>query len=163
MPRTPPKKKKRSPKEPTWSDEEMCAALFKCRGLVSLAAKKLGCSQPLIYARAKNCPEMHRIIKYRRLDLLDTAEDVVWDKIETERDADLAWKILHSRIADKRGWTEIKRVHHGEDKKAPLPVQPQVTVNALIGNLSVEAQLNLLQALEGLKPALGMGGSDEGS
>lgn len=57
-----------------FTDSQIKSALLKCKGLVYLAAKTLGCDQCTIHRRAKKNPKIRAIIEQERGEFLDTAE-----------------------------------------------------------------------------------------
>jgi hypothetical protein len=57
-----------------YTSEQIIAALQATNGLVSLAAKKLGCSPQTIYKRAKNVQIVRQAIDDSRDELVDHAE-----------------------------------------------------------------------------------------
>src|SRR5262245_35808995 len=57
-----------------YSNEQMLGALKETKGMVYLAAARIGCSHETIYARARCTPAVARAIKHERGQVVDTAE-----------------------------------------------------------------------------------------
>jgi hypothetical protein len=64
-----------------YPNDAIIAALRDCKGLVYLAAKKLGCETSTIYRRAKKSKAVSRVIEHQRGELLDTAELALYNAI----------------------------------------------------------------------------------
>jgi hypothetical protein len=65
-----------------FSDQEMVAALETTRGLVSLAAARLGCSAEAIYSRARKPGKVAEALARERERMLDIAELSLFDRIQ---------------------------------------------------------------------------------
>jgi hypothetical protein len=57
-----------------FTDKQIVAALTKTKGMVFLAAKRLGYNPDTIYERAKSCEAIRDAIRHQRGKLIDTAE-----------------------------------------------------------------------------------------
>lgn len=57
-----------------YSDEQMIAALRETKGMVYLAAERIGCEADTIYLRAKVSPEVAEVMKHERGKVIDVAE-----------------------------------------------------------------------------------------
>lgn len=97
-----------SPK--TYTDEEIISVLVKCNGLISRAAKKLGCTPRTIYLRRDKNPEIARIIHEARSEMADDAEEGL--KHHLEQKAPWAIALALKTLGKDRGYVE--RVEHRE-------------------------------------------------
>ncbi len=57
-----------------YTDEQMIAALGECKGMVYLAAARIGCSPDAIYDRAKISPDVAAVLVCERGKVIDAAE-----------------------------------------------------------------------------------------
>jgi hypothetical protein len=65
-----------------FSDQEVVAALEATRGLVSLAAARLGCSTEAIYSRARKPGKVAEALTRERERMLDVAELSLYRKVQ---------------------------------------------------------------------------------
>jgi transposase-like protein len=70
-----------------WKTEQIVKAVQASDGLVSLAAKQLGCVPMTIYKRAKRCPKIQQAIDDARENLVDEAV-----------------KALRTSVVKREGW-----------------------------------------------------------
>jgi hypothetical protein len=108
-----------------YSNERILDALTKTRGMVYLAADKLGCDADTIYNRAKVTPAIAERMKHERGKVGDTAEL----KLHTAILNGEPWAIqfwLRMQAKD-RGYVERIEQRHGGDPESPLPA-PQVVL-----------------------------------
>jgi hypothetical protein len=66
---------------PVYTNEKIIAALKETKGLVFLAAKRLGCSPQTIYNRSQRSPDVANVIKNERGEVVDTAELTLYNAI----------------------------------------------------------------------------------
>jgi hypothetical protein len=64
-----------------YTNEEMIAALQETKGLVFLAARKLGCERRTIYRRAESSKAVAAVIAQQRGEMVDTAELSLYNAI----------------------------------------------------------------------------------
>ena len=91
-----------SPK--TYTHEEIADALQKCNGLVSRAAKRLGCTPRIIYLARDRNPEIERIIREARSEMADDAEEGL--KHHLNQKAPWAIALALKTLAKDRGYVE---------------------------------------------------------
>lgn len=72
---------KKAPQQRDYSDDEIIAALVATRGMVTLAASKLGCADSTIYRRIKASEAVANAIQHERERTLDFAEVKLIDQI----------------------------------------------------------------------------------
>jgi hypothetical protein len=65
-----------------YTEEQIEKALREARGLVYLAAKKLGCNPKTIFCRLAKNPKLAALRQNVRMELLDTAEEKLLDAVE---------------------------------------------------------------------------------
>ena len=87
-----------------YSDEAIIKAITLNRGLITRAAKTLGCTDVLIYQRRKLNPAIQQAIEAARESMLDTAEF----KLGEALDKGEAWAICFTlkTIGKNRGYVE---------------------------------------------------------
>src|SRR5581483_9763872 len=83
--------------------EEVQRALEQSRGLVSVAAKILGCSRPTVYAYLDRYPELRSVAAEAREDLVDIAEAKFRDAVK--RGEFKAVRLCLITLGKKRGYT----------------------------------------------------------
>lgn len=71
------------------TDAQIRSALLKCKGMVYLAAKVLGCDQSTIHRRAKINPKLRAVIEQERGELVDYAELALLDAVTRKE----AWAV----------------------------------------------------------------------
>lgn len=142
-----PKKKPKSPagRKAVYTDEEIIAGLQARHGLVSLAAKHIGCIPDTIYTRMKSSPAIKAAIKGARKELCDTAEDKLWNAVNQE--APWAIQLTMRTLGRKRGYVERTEQRIGGDKNAP-PIQTQSAISIDALNLPIEVRRQILEAME---------------
>lgn len=89
---------------PKYSTELIAQALKDANGLVSLAARKLGCSDVTIYKRLKRSPLLQEVLETKRAELVDLAEA----KLRTAILSGEPWAIAMTlkTLGKQRGYTE---------------------------------------------------------
>lgn len=145
-----PKKPRKPPKSPAgrkavYTDEEIIAGLQARHGLVSLAARHIGCIPDTIYTRMKTSPAIRAAIKSARKELCDTAEDKLWNAVNDE--APWAIQLTMKTLGRKRGYVERTEQRIGGDKNAP-PIKTQSAISIDTLNLPIEVRRQILEALE---------------
>ncbi len=87
-----------------YKSEEIIAALEMSKGLVSVAAKALGCSPRTIYARAKQVRAVQEAIDVPRLELVDMAEIGLRDHLRNKQPWAIA--LVLKTLGKERGYVE---------------------------------------------------------
>jgi len=87
-----------------YSDEQIVAALTETKGMVYLAADRVGCSPDTIYARAEKSKAVKDAIRNERGKVVDTAELKLFDAIQ--RDEPWAIRMALMTIGKDRGYQE---------------------------------------------------------
>lgn len=59
---------------PKYSHEKIAQAIRESHGLISLAARRLGCSDNTIYKRVKRSAELRELVDQARAEMIDLAE-----------------------------------------------------------------------------------------
>ena len=87
-----------------YSTEQIIQALKESNGLVSLAARRLGCEPQTIYNRAKRVKSMKEVIENCRSELVDLAED----KLRGQVLAGEGWAVclVLKTLGKNRGYVE---------------------------------------------------------
>jgi hypothetical protein len=100
-----------------FTDKQIVAALTKTKGMVFLAAKRLGYNPDTIYERAKSCEAIRDAIRHQRGKLIDTAESKLHAAVN--RGEPWAIQMCLKTIGKDRGFVE-RQEHTGKDGE-PLP------------------------------------------
>lgn len=79
-------------------------ALKRTRGLVFLAAKKLGCTPQTIYLRCKSSPEVAACLEACRGEMLDVAEEKLFAAVKAREPWAVA--MLLKTLGKNRGYVE---------------------------------------------------------
>lgn len=87
-----------------FSDEEILDALTACQGLISRAARRLGCAPRTIYYRRARNPEIDRAILEARAQLIDDAEEGL--KHHLAQKAPWAIALVLKTLGKNRGYVE---------------------------------------------------------
>ena len=64
-----------------YTNEQIITALGECKGLVFVAAKKIGCDPDTIYRRARSTKSVAAALRRQRGELVDTAELALYNAI----------------------------------------------------------------------------------
>lgn len=101
-----------------YSDEQMVTALTETKGMVYIAAEKIGCEADTIYLRAKSSPAVAQAMKHERGKVVDTAEL----KLYTALIAGEPWAIQMALrcLGKDRGYTEKTEHLHTGDADNPV-------------------------------------------
>lgn len=100
------------------SDKRIINALRETRGLVAVAARKLGCSRTTIYDRIEKSPAVREALEEARDYTLDTAESSLFRAIENGE----AWAVcFYLKTQGKgRGYVERQEVEHSGRVEGPV-------------------------------------------
>ena len=89
---------------PKYTDEEIIKALTASKGLVYVAAARVGCDPDTIYNRIKTRPAVAACLKLQRGKLVDNAEDRLFRAVN--RDEAWAITMVLKNLGKDRGYTE---------------------------------------------------------
>jgi hypothetical protein len=93
-----------------YTNEQIIAALQETKGLVFLAAKRVGCDPDTIYNRAKRSPEVAKAIKNQRGEVVDTAELKLYQAILNGEPWSIA--MVLKTLGKDRGYVEKQQHEH---------------------------------------------------
>jgi len=101
-----------------YSTKTMIEAIHESKGMIYVAARKLGCAANTIYNYANEDEEVQRAINEERGLMIDTAELALWKALQNGE----AWAVSLTlkTIGKDRGYTE-RYEHTGPDGK-PIEV-----------------------------------------
>jgi hypothetical protein len=91
-----------------YSDAEIEKAIVKAAGMVSVAARNLGCNTQTIYNRMKEVPAIKRAVESARDDILDRAESKLSKLIDDENITAIIFALKTQ--GKSRGWVERHEV-----------------------------------------------------
>lgn len=102
------------PDKPHYTAEQMIAALQETKGMVYLAAKRLGCAPQTVFNYIERHPSVQAAKQAERGEMIDTAELKLWQSIQNGE----AWGIGYclSRLGKDRGYVERTEQHVSADK-----------------------------------------------
>jgi hypothetical protein len=83
-------------------------ALRDTKGLVFLAARRVGCDPDTIYTRAKRSPEVARCIAAQRGEIVDTGEMRLFEAVD--RGDPWAVALVLKTLGRERGYVESTRI-----------------------------------------------------
>jgi hypothetical protein len=95
--------------KPKYTVAQMCTALAETKGLVYLAARRLGCNVNTVLRYCQRYPAVEAVKVQARGELLDEAELRLWRAIQRDE----AWAIAFclKTIGRSRGYAEHLDVH----------------------------------------------------
>ena len=100
--------------------EDYIKAITEAQGLISVAARRLGCSRTAVYEAAKNHPEVQRAIDDARERTTDLAEGKLFQKIN---EGDNTAIIFYLKTQGKRrGYVERQEVTGAEGTELTVRV-----------------------------------------
>ena len=100
--------------------EDYIKAITEAQGLISVAARRLGCSRTAVYEAAKNHPEVQRAIDDARERTTDLAEGKLFQKIN---EGDNTAIIFYLKTQGKRrGYVERQEVTGAEGSELTVRV-----------------------------------------
>ena len=102
-----------------FTSEQIIAGLKATNGLVSLAAKRVGCSVPTIYSRAKKVKAIHDAIWECRDELIDIAELALRSCLTKQEPWAIA--LVLKTLGKERGYVERQEVT-GADGEPFIPI-----------------------------------------
>jgi hypothetical protein len=104
--------------KPDFTPEQMVAALRETKGLIYLAAKRLGCHPHTVSNYAKRYPEVRDAITAQRGEMVDAGESSLYRAVL----AGEAWAVqfLLKTQGKDRGYVERTEHRHGADQQAGL-------------------------------------------
>lgn len=120
----------------TIKDSEIVEALRECKGLIYLAAAKLGCTHADLEFRVKTNDYLTNICKSERGVIVDKAEAKLVEAMESG--AKWAIELILKTLGKERGYVERQEVHNlskvqlhiveeiVDGGTAPIPVQARI-------------------------------------
>jgi hypothetical protein len=121
------------PRPLKYSDAQMIEALLATRGMVYLAAARIGCEADTIYLRAKRSPRVKEAMRRERGKVIDLAEQKLFDAISAGEP--WAIQLALKTLGKDRGYVERQELAGGvrlelveEIVEAPiaLPYRPSL-------------------------------------
>jgi len=103
--------------------EDYIKAITEAQGLISVAARRLGCSRTAVYEAAKNHPEVQRAIDDARERTTDLAEGKLFQKIN---EGDNTAIIFYLKTQGKKTARRTKPSHCEQGPFQRACVRPQV-------------------------------------
>jgi hypothetical protein len=94
-----------------YTNEQLIAGLTETKGLVYLAARKIGCGVDTIYRRARTSKDVAAVIRQQRGELLDTAELSLYNAIL--RGEAWAVSLALKTLGKDRGYQEAVQLEGG--------------------------------------------------
>lgn len=111
----------------SYATEQIIEALRATNGLISLAAKRLGCNPTTIYRRAERVQSVRRVIDECRAELVDEAEQALRNAILDREPWAVALTLR--TLGKNRGYVERQELTGGDGE--PLEVR---IVERIIGD-----------------------------
>lgn len=103
------------------TDEEIIEALAACQGLISRAARRLGCTARTIYYRRAKNPEIDRAILEARAQLIDDAEEGL--RHHLAKRAPWAIAMVLKTLGKSRGYVERIETREVSDETLLLALE----------------------------------------
>jgi len=100
--------------------EDYIKAITEAQGLISVAARRLGCSRTAVYEAAKNHPEVQRAIDDARERTTDLAEGKLFQKINEGDNTAIIFYLKTQ--GKKRGYVERQEVTGAEGSELTVRV-----------------------------------------
>lgn len=106
--------------EPKYSSDEIMQALRETNGLISLAARRLGCANQTIYNRAKKVQAVQQVINESRDELVDIAELALRSAVTGKE----AWAVclVLKTLGKERGYVERQELTGADGKELKIKV-----------------------------------------
>ncbi len=114
-----------------FTDEQIAKALKSCKGLIFLAAKKIGCVPRTIQYRLANSEALRDIAAEARGQIVDIAESGLYRAL-TEKDSDLRWKAIQftlKHLGQDRGYIERQDHRIGGSDGGAIKYEGTIDVN----------------------------------
>src|SRR5262245_14426013 len=99
-----------------YTTEAMLAALKETRGMVYLAASRLGCDLSTIYDRIRSTPAVARVVRHERGVLVDTAELKLYSAVVKGE----PWAVQMALKAPGKDRGYVERTEHKEVTDAEI-------------------------------------------
>src|SRR5262245_24134441 len=107
-----------------YTNAEMTAALAATRGMVYLAARRLGCKADTIYRRARASPEVADCLRCQRGEFVDTAELRLYDAVLEGRPWAVA--MVLKTLGKDRGYVERAETKDGTDEDVNAAIEREL-------------------------------------
>jgi hypothetical protein len=113
-----------------YTDAQIKSALLKCKGLVYLAAKMIGCDQDTVHRRAKKNPKLRKIIEQERGEFIDTAELALLSAVTRGE----SWAVCFTLKTQGRirGYVERSEIIQKTNEEIPLEEMSDVELARVI-------------------------------
>ena len=109
------------PDKEHYTASKMIDALHETKGMVFLAARRLGCSPQTVLNYCKRYPSVQAAKEAERGELVDTAQSKLWESVEKGE----PWGItlVLKTLGKDRGYSE--RVEHTGNAQEPVSIRVQ--------------------------------------
>lgn len=99
------------------TDKQIIKAIEQSRGLMAVAARRLGCSRQTLYSRRDKSPAIRQAIEDARDLTTDLAENALYQAIQEGE----AWAVCFylKTIGRERGYTERQQIEHSGEVSVP--------------------------------------------
>lgn len=102
---------------PRYTDDQFATVLTECKGMMYVAAKRLGCDYHTMQDRVGKSARLQAIVAEQTGQMLDTAELKLYQSVTSGELG--AIKYLLSTKGKERGYVERIEQRHGGDDDAP--------------------------------------------
>jgi hypothetical protein len=111
---------------PAPSNKKIAEALKQSRGMIAVAARKVGCARKTIYRRLEDSEELQEVLAEARDFTTDVAELKLFSAIE----AGEGWAVKYylSTQGKDRGYVERQQMEHSGPGGMPFPTSIAVTL-----------------------------------
>jgi hypothetical protein len=112
------------PRPRIYTDEQMIAALQDCKGMVYIAAKRIGCEADTIYKRSRSSARVRNAMAKERGEFVDMAELKLFQAVENGE----PWAITMALrcLGKDRGYFTKEQVDHGEHHPVRLEIIEEI-------------------------------------
>ena len=141
-----------------YTDAQIIHSLRMCHGIVTQAAKWLGCKDLTIYRRIKESPEVGEACRMARERTLDLAENKLIEKLKAGSESSIHFTLR--TLGKDRGYVERREERIGGDASAP-PVRVEGLIDVDSLDLPLDVRRQMLDAIR-KKKAGGTEDNEEG-
>jgi hypothetical protein len=139
---------------PRYTDEDIMEALRETKGLIYVAAKRLGCDPETISNRAKKVSAVAQVLKAERGGLVDLAELKLYAAVQDGQPWAIA--LVLKTLGKDRGYVE--KMEHGGQGGVSVNVVNHVSIDQQAPALTAEGRANqVMDFLEQVRTRLDHG------
>ncbi len=133
-----------------YTRDQVVNALEECKGMIYLAARRLGCHPNTVSNYMRRYPAVRDVVTAKRGEMVDTAEIALHKAIQGGE----GWAVCFTlkTLGKERGYVERQEfAHHGKDDAPPIRVESASTHTLDWSRIPLSLRVEVRDTLERLR------------